>query len=673
MQPRPVRKIIGGVSFEDRFAHLQEDVPENLDWQWEIDRAAQEAASGSPNYAPVRDRILALSSGEGTIAVRKRGPFWFALVAESGDWVLKAGETPGGPSRTIMSKRAAIAAAGAKEALMIMFEPAPDGRYVAVCLSFDGNALGKWAVYETASGRHVADSSPVFAGIARPAWLPDGSGFWLNDRTGEGLHRVHFVPVAEGAAARAEIPLPAELISPALVGLTLQVSPDGRRALAVTEYTETTARALIDLNTEEAAPFLPDGWEGDCCGSWTDDGHYVARVTGAGSRGRVVAIPVAKSRDPSTWRELVPEGQGIIEWAGVVAGRLYVGDQIDQSLRVRVFDLEGRLLQTLPLENPGSSSSMFLDRIVRPANIFVFSHGTFTRSPTFYWHDPETGELRTLSEAVIRLDELVTEQRSATSADGTRIPYFIVRRKDLDLSRPHPALVHAYAGFNTALQPALSPYHLPFVEAGGILVQPALRGGAEYGRDWYEAGRRLDKQNTFEDLEAVARSLIADGLSAPDRMAFQGNSNGGMVAGAAIVHQPDLWRAVAPLVPIFDMMEGVREASAVMRAAFNDEFGDVDDPEFARSVFSWSPYHNVRDGVSYPAVFMVSGELDHNCPAWHSRKFYSRLIEANAGDRPIHMRVFRDTGHLVVDPQASALFHAEWLAFVMDQVGLSAA
>lgn len=672
MQAKPVQKTIGGVAFEDRFAHLHEDSAEVLDWQWESDRIAQEASQASPNYSAVRDRMLELSSGDGLFSVRKRGGLWFALATEDGDMVMRVSETPGGPSRTIMSKREATEAAGAHEALMLMFEPSPDGRFVAISLGFDGSPMGKWAAYDVATGRHIRDSSPVFTGIARPTWLPDGSGFWLNDRTAEGLHRFHYVAVAEGAAARADILLPGDIVSPAVLGLSLDISPDGRRGLAVTEYTESVARALIDLETGEVAPFLPENWTGNCGGSWIDDDSYAARVNDTGPRGRVVAIPVATSADASTWRELVAQGEGIIEWAGVVAGRMYVGDQIDVSLRIRVFDLDGILLQTLPLESPGSSPSLSFERTVRPADIFAFTHATFTQSQTACYHDAETGELRGFGEASVRLDDLVAEPRFATSRDGTRISYFIVRRKDLDLGRPHPALVHAYAGFNTALQPSLPLPQIPFIEAGGIYVQPALRGGAEYGKEWHDAGRLTNKQNTFDDLEAVAEALIADGLSSPDRMAFTGSSNGGMLAGIAIVHQPHLWRVVAPLVPLFDMMEAIPAEAAMMRAALDDEFGNVDTPEVANSIFSWSPYHNIRDGTAYPAVFMQAGEIDQNCRPYHSRKFYARLSEANGGEHPIHLRVFRDSGHLIVDPKASALFHAEWLAFVMDQVGLTA-
>ena len=494
-------------------------------------------------------------------------------------------------------------------------------------------------------------------------------------RTAEGVHTLRFVPVADGAAERPDVLLPDDLVATKHSGLTLQISPDGRRGVAVTEPHEHVALVHVDLETLEATPFLPEGFEGECDGSWIDGETYVARVNNGIPRGRVVAIPATTSRDMSTWRELVPESEGYIGWAGVIAGRLYVGDLVDVSLRVRVFDTDGHLLETLPLENPGSSPSMLLERAVRPADVFVLSHGSFIRSAATIVHDPETGDLREIAAAKQRLDGVVSEQRFATSRDGTRIPYFLVYRKDVDLSRPQPTLVHAYGGFNVSLLPTFPASFVPFIEAGGIFVQASLRGGAEYGKAWHDAGRLFNKQNTFDDLAAVAETLIAEGVSKPDLMAFMGGSNGGLLAGVAIVQQPHLWRAVVPTVPIFDMLEPLPDTAALagVRAIFFEDYGNPALPEDAASARRWSPYHNVRDGVAYPAIYQVFGEKDLGCMPFHGRKFTARLDEANSGDRPIHLRVWRDTGHGTGDPVKSAQWNAEWLAFVMDQLGLRAA
>jgi prolyl oligopeptidase len=681
MQAKPVQKTIGGVTFEDRFAHLHEDTPEALAFQWERDAKAHAVAVASPNYIPVRDRLRDLSdlpqgqAATHTKAPVKRGSLWFEFWKEDNAEVLHVGETPTGPWRTLMSSRDIAKSVGDEKAHIELFwlEASAKGRFVAVGWLVNGEQTGKISVYETATAGRIVDTDAILYTEARPDWLPDESGFWMADRDAEGSHRLRFVPVAEGAVERPVVVLSNELIGPAHGSVTPRISPNGRRAIVVAEPHEHIALVHLDLESLEVRPFVPAGWDGDCDGSWTDNETFVARVNSSAPRGRVVAIPVSTSQDMSTWRELVPEGEGFMSWAAVIAGLLYVGDFVDVSVRVRVFDMDGKLIETLPLETPGSLPSLNYDRAVRPqTDAFTFTHETFTSSESSYLHDPKTRELRQLCPPKHRLNDCVSEQRFARSRDGARVPYFMVHRKGLDRSRPQPALVFAYGGFNTSFLPVFPTVFVPFIEAGGIFVQASLRGGGEYGKAWHDAGRLKNKWNTFHDLEAVVEALINEGVSAADRTAFHGLSNGGLTAGAAIVFQPHLWRAVAPASAVYDVMEMLpfTPETSWIRAIVAEDWGDPVVTDDARRIMEWSPYHNVKDGVEYPAVFQVFGAEDSMCRPFQARKLTARLEEANSGNRPIHMRVWRDTGHA---PGAQAAeYTAEWLAFVMDQVGLTA-
>ncbi|WP_077035907.1 prolyl oligopeptidase family serine peptidase [Pelomonas sp. KK5] len=663
------QKTIGGLTFEDRFDHLREDSPEVLAWQWARDARARQAAEASPNYAPVHARMLQLGDAAAHRVPVRRGASWFSIEGQGDDETVRVGDSLHGPGRTLVARRALAEGT----VLLVFVDPSPQGRYVALAWGANGDMMGRWSVYETATGRHLLDVPAIMYSGARAGWLPDESGFWLDGRDAQGLHRLRFVPVAEGAAARPEVPLAESLVAARHSGLTLQVSPDGRRGLLVTEPHEHVALVHLDLDTLQATPFLPEGFDGECDGGWVDGDTYAARISeGGASRGRVVAIPVGRSRDREGWRELVPAGEGFLGWAGIVGRRLYVGDLVDVSLRVRVFDLDGRLVQTLPLEQPGSSPSMSAQRAIRPNDQFALTHASFTRSAVTLVHDPATGELRQLGEAKHRLDGVVAERRFAASRDGTRIPYFLVRRADVDMSRPQPTLVHAYGGFNLSLLPSFPSMFAPFIEAGGILVQASLRGGGEYGKAWHDAGRLQHKQNTFDDLRAVAQALLADGVATRERLCFQGGSNGGLLAGVAMVQQPELWRAVVAMVPIFDMMQPLPDTPAVagVRAIFFEDYGDPSKPEDAAGIIKWSPYHNVVDGAAYPALYQIFGEQDLGCMPFHGRKFTARLDEAGAST--VHLRVWRNTGHGVTDPVQAAAYHAEWLAFLMDQVGLQA-
>lgn len=673
MEPRSVKKFIGGIAFDDPYAHLHEDTPEALAWQWEQDEAARQAAEASPNFVPVRDRLLSLNAGDRfVLGPRRAGGRWFSTGTDGGVQALVVLDDLDGPQRVIDTATAIASREGVSLASLFDAVPSPRGTYVAAAVLLDGDTVGPWIVYEVVSGKPLFSTPSAPHIHAQPGWLPDESGFWMADRAPDGLHRLRFHPVAPGAATRPELVLPAEQVAVRHPALTAQISPDGRRALLVSEPHEHVALGLLDLETLTLSPFLPDGWTGECDGSWLDDDTYVARVTQDGARGQVEAIPVATSQDPTTWRTVVPEGDGFLNWAGIVGGRLYVGDLIDVSQRVRVVDLDGGSAALLPLPGPCDLPSMMISRCIRPTEAFAFTHTTFTQAPALMWHDPETGALVRARPPAVELSGVEVERGFATSRDGTRVPYFLVRRADLDDGKPSPCLVHAYGGFNLSLLPQFPNEYVPFIEAGGVFVQASLRGGGEYGRAWHDAGRLANKQNVFDDLAAVAQALIDEGVSSPDHLAFQGMSNGGLLAGVAAVQQPHLWRAVAPVSPLLDVMEAFPDTpeASLMRAVVHEDYGDVSDPRDARTVFAWSPYHNIKPGIVYPAVYQVFGESDPACRPFHGRKFTARLREADAGARPTHLRVWRHTGHVALDPAQAATYTAEWLSFLMDQTGL---
>ena len=295
---------------------------------------------------------------------------------------------------------------------------------------------------------------------------------------------------------------------------------------------------------------------------------------------------------------------------------------------------------------------------------------TFNSSTAIYHCDVASHRLTTLVAPQIRLDDINVSQRFARSLDGTRVPYFVVHRKDVTLDSPRPALITAYGGFNVSLMPTFLVHLAPFVQAGGVLIQANLRGGGEYGKHWHEAGRLACKWNVFLDLFAVAEQVIADGVTRPDRFAMMGGSNGGLLAGAAIVH-----RAVVPVVPIFDQMEPLPLDPQYdpVRSIFFEDYGDPAHPAMSKVLYSYSPYHNVRDGVAYPAVFQVFGEKDLGCMPFHGRKFTARLQAATTSGRPVLLRVWKNTGHGPGDKETALLQPTEWVGFIMRELGMQPA
>jgi prolyl oligopeptidase len=678
-----VTKTIGGVTFADPYAWLRDETPDALEWQRQRSAEAVAAAHSVEFHdalaARIRGQIADATASFG--AGVKAGGRWFALgVNDAGTaQAIRVSDEPGGPSRCVIDAAALSGErAGGQPVALLHASPSPDGELFAFLVGVGGLMVGEVWVAETTTGRLLDVTAPALLfNLPLPGWLPDGSGFFLQERAPDGRHQLRFVPVAAGTPARETVTFATDDIPPTLPGLVPQVSPTGRWVVGVTVPHEHVAAVIGDLETGTWRRFLPDGFDGECYGDWLDDDTYLAIVTGDDcARGRIVAIDPATSTDPSAWREIVATSDAVLKSIVVLGDRIAVAELVDVALRIRLFGRDGTSHGEVPLP-PHSASPTFTapPRLQTRSDELVFTLTGFTRPPALVRLDPRAGRIEPLGEQRPELNGLDVTQRFATSADGTTVPYWIVHRADVDRSRVQPALVYAYGGFNAALAPAFLGHLEPFVASGGIYVHACLRGGSEYGRAWYEDGRRRRKQHTFDDLRAVAGDLIASGISAPELMAFNGASNGGLLAGVAIVQQPELWRVVAPFVPLFDMLEPLGDVPGVeaVRSYYLEDYGDPDDVDDAAVLASYSPYHNIVDGTPYPAVFSVFGEHDVGCPPFHGRLFTARLRDATSSGHPVHMRVWEAVGHGSASPDVGARQHAEWLAFVMDQLGMTLA
>jgi len=676
-----VKKTIGSVTFEDPYASLQADTPEALAWQWQQDALAEREARSWPGFEKLKASIASLQAAPWLMpsAKRRLGGRWFWIASSPGNgirtvWSASSLDDAGQP---IVKMEELVKPEDVAASLVYWYEPSPSGELVAASICSHGAMVGEWRVIEVATGRVLPIAVPAAAYTgALPAWLPDNSGFYYNDRAEGGRHRLRFVPVKSGTAARADIVFELADIPPNVSGVTPEVSPDGKWMIALAGPHERIAYMIGELRSGQWRRFLPEGHEGECSGAWLDANTYVARVhTHEHPRGRIVAIPAATSTDVSSWRELVPQGRAVLRAVGVVGERIVIADVLDVSTRFRTLARDGGDERIVPLEGPGSSPIAFVGRRFDASTALSFEYQTFTASTAVYHFDVATNQLTTLAESQARLDGINVSQRFARSLDGTQVPYFVVHRKDVTLDSPRPALITGYGGFNVALMPTFLAHLVPFVQAGGVVIHANLRGGGEYGKQWHEAGRLACKWNVFLDLFAVAEQVIADGVTRPDRFAMTGASNGGLLAGAAIAHRPDLWRAVVPVVPIFDQMEPLPLDPQFdpVRAIFFEDYGDPSHPTMSKVLYSYSPYHNVRDGVAYPAVFQVFGEKDLGCMPFHGRKFTARLQAATTSGRPVLLRVWKNVGHGGGDTETSVLLPTEWVGFIMRELGMEPA
>jgi prolyl oligopeptidase len=387
---------------------------------------------------------------------------------------------------------------------------------------------------------------------------------------------------------------------------------------------------------------------------------YLATDDGA-ERRRIVAVDLSDTAT-GEWREVVPESADTLLSAELYGGRLVAHYLQDAHSRLAVFDPSGAQVGEIPV--PGivsvTETSGHADRAV-----LHFGLTSFTDSGSLWSHDLTTGETRQLptASAPIAAGDLVTEQVFVTSDDGTRVPVFLVHRRDVAATGDVPVLLYGYGGFNIPLTPAFSALRAVWAERGGLLAVANLRGGGEYGRGWYDAGRLANKQNVFDDFCAVARWLGGDsGWSRPSRVAIHGGSNGGLLVGACLTQRPELFGAAVPAVGVLDMLRFHR---FTIGWAWTSDYGDPDDPEHFAWVRAYSPLHNVRPGTAYPPTLVLTGDHDDRVAPGHSFKFAAALQAAQGGDAPVLIRIETSAGHGAGKPTQKVIDEAaDLLAFV---------
>jgi prolyl oligopeptidase len=370
------------------------------------------------------------------------------------------------------------------------------------------------------------------------------------------------------------------------------------------------------------------------------DGALLVFTTRDAPNGRVVRIHPERPA-PDAWVTIVPEGAEPLQEVVTGGGRLFTTSLVDVTTRVRSFALDGSDGRDIVL--PGLGTAEGFDAEADATHVF-FTFTSFTAPSSVWRMKVATGELELFEAPALPFDpsQFETHQQFATSKDGTRIPMFIVHKRGLLLDGRNPTLVYGYGGFNITLVPQFSAARMAFLEQGGVFVQANLRGGGEYGEAWHQAGMKTRKQNVFDDAIACTEWLIAQRYTAPDRLAIQGGSNGGLLVGALMTQRPDLFAVALPAVGVMDML---RFHHFTIGWNWIADYGSSADPDEYRALMAYSPLHNLRDGVQYPATLVTTGDHDDRVVPAHSFKFAARLQAAQAGPAPVLIRVETQSGH----------------------------
>jgi prolyl oligopeptidase len=379
-----------------------------------------------------------------------------------------------------------------------------------------------------------------------------------------------------------------------------------------------------------------------------------------------IVDPERPTRD--RWREIVPpRPDAVLEGARVTRSRLALSYLEGASSRLRLSDLEGTRVTEVELPTLGS---LFGTGAEWDGTELFYGFSSYTVPPSVYRIDLDRGAatLWRRVEADLDPDRFEVRQVSVRSKDGTPVSMFLVHQRGLTRPGHNPVYLTAYGGFNISMTPAFSRSLLLWLERGGIVAVPNIRGGGEYGEGWHQAGMLGRKQNSFDDFIAAAEWLIMEGYTRPERLAAAGGSNGGLLMGAVLTQRPDLFRAVVVQVPLLDML---RYHRFLIARLWIPEYGSADHPEQFRWLRSYSPYHHVRAGVRYPAVLLATAESDTRVDPLHARKMTARLQAATASDRPVLLRLESRAGHGAGKPLSKVLDElTDTWAFVFSQVGV---
>ncbi|MFF5207431.1 prolyl oligopeptidase family protein [Streptosporangium sp. NPDC000396] len=537
------------------------------------------------------------------------------------------------------------------------WQPDLDGRLLAYQLSRGGDERSELYVMDVAT-RQVIDGPIDRCRYAPVAWLPDGKAFFYVRSRQVRLHLLG-TPAEDDA-----------VICAADRSYGLGISHDGRWLTISAVAGGGNDLWLADLSASPpdrpALRVVQEGTDAVTIPAVGHDGRLYLLTTLGAPRGRLcVADP--ERPEPENWRDLVgPDPEAVIGDFAILDGSVLLVSRTRHAIsEIGVHDLTtGEALGQVPLPGLGSAGRMF----TRPegGHEVWFTYTDSVTPGSVHRYDARTGRstLWAAAPGTVEVPELPARQLVYTSADGTPVRMVVLARPG---TGPRPTILYGYGGFGRSLTPAYSSYILPWVEAGGVFALAQLRGGGEEGAQWHHAGMLDRKQNVFDDFVAAAERLIADGWTTAEQLGVCGESNGGLLVGAALTQRPDLFAAAVCSAPVLDM---VRYERSGLGPSWRSEYGSADDPEQLGWLLGYSPYHRVRDGVDYPATLLTAFGGDSRVDPLHARKMCAALQRATSGSRPILLRHESDVGHGSRAVSRSVGLAADMLAFLAEHTGL---
>ena len=446
------------------------------------------------------------------------------------------------------------------------------------------------------------------------------------------------------------------------------VSNDGKYLfISVANATSGNKLFVKDLsNPKSSLVTITNNFDGDT-GFVNNQGTTLFLETNINApNGRLVKVDF-KNPQPEHWQDVIPETKNVLSIT--TAGKyLFAKYMVDALSHVKQYDYEGKLIREVKLPSIGSAGGFYAKK---DETHTYFSFTNYAYPTQIYKMDLATGVTELYWKPAIAFDATHYESKQVfyTSKDGTKIPMMITYKKGIELNGKNPTLLYGYGGFNISLMPTFGVANAVWLELGGVYAVPNLRGGGEYGKQWHDAGTKMQKQNVFDDFIAAAEYLIKEKYTSPQYLAIRGGSNGGLLVGATMLQRPDLFKVALPAVGVLDML---RYHTFTAGAGWAYDYGTSDDSkEMFEYLKAYSPLHNVKQGVAYPATLITTGDHDDRVVPAHSFKFAAELQAKQTGNNPILIRIETNAGHGAGTPVSKTIEqNADLQAFTLWNMGI---
>lgn len=637
-----------GIKIPDPYRWLEQDTSAAVkEWVKEENKVTFSYLEQIPFRQHVLDRLMKLYNYPKQTAPFRQGKNWFFYkndgLQNQSVLYIRRGSLEAKPEVFLDPNK--LSADGTTSLAGIAFDK--DGKYMAYSISKAGSDWREIYVMEVKT-KKVLEDKIEWAKFTGVSWF--GNGFYYSrypmpSDTGTKLsasnsyHKVYYhilgTPQSKDMIVYEDKEHPQRLFG---VGLT-----DDQRFLQLTATQRgSNGNALYYRDVRKRTGFKP------ILETFDDDIYIVDNVgdklllyTNRKAPNRRVILFDPAHPEEKNWKDILPEKKEVLDGVTTVGGKLFAVYTKDVSHRVFVYDLDGKNEHEIKLPVLGKVEGFSGEK---QDKFTFFTVTSFTYPSVVYKYDIAARTFSEYQKTEIDFDpnSYETKQVFYPSKDGTKIPMFIVHKKGVQLDGNNPTWLYGYGGFNISMMPNFSAIRLAWLEQGGIYALANIRGGSEYGEQWHEQGMRLNKQNVFDDFIAAAEYLIANKYTNPQKLVIEGRSNGGLLIGAVTNQRPDLFRVALPAVGVMDML---RFHKFTIGWAWVNDYGSSDDSVQFEYLRKYSPIHNIREGVNYPAILVTTADHDDRVVPAHSFKYIATLQEKYKGPNPVLIRIETSAGH----------------------------